>query len=441
LCLSKRYNTIFTSPHRRKNMLATLRTTSRAFCFPAQLRNLRSASSVKDSFDSAVKRLGTLQEDPGNEAKLKIYGLFKQATSGPVTADTKTPGWTDLVGKAKFAAWKGLGSLPHEAAMQQYIAYINELAGPEAAQAVPGGDASSAASPGRPRETLASVAKPRGTASVGELSLKTIKTSLSAAGVLTVTLHRPSRGNSFNVDMWNDLREVFAEINRDSAVRVVVLTGGAQVFSTGMDLGVFEDMDKLAKGEPCPGRLRESLGHVIQWLQDAISGPEKCVVPVIAAVSGHCIGGAVDLITACDLRYCTDDAQFCIKETDLAMVADIGTLQRLPKLIGDMQTRELAYTGRAIGGQEAQRLGLVLRSFASSADMQTAVEATAASIAEKSPLTVRGIKSTVLYSRDHSVRDSLHQVKLHNSAHLHSADLMEAMQAALLKSQPKFTGH
>jgi len=396
---------------------------------------------VKESFDSAVKRLGTLQEDPGNEAKLKIYGLYKQATNGPVTADTKTPGWTDLVGKAKFAAWKGLGDLQQEEAMKQYIAFINELAGPEGNQAASGGNAQPPASSALPRDTLASVAKPRGTASVTDLALKTIKTSLSAAGVLTVALNRPSRGNSFNVDMWNDLREVFEAIDRDSAVRVVVLTGSDKTFSTGMDLEVFQDMDKLAKREPCPGRLRESLGHVIQWLQDAISGPEVCVVPVIAAINGYCIGGAVDLITACDLRYCTDDAVFCIKETDLAMVADIGTLQRLPKLVGDMQVRELAYTGRTFSGREAQQMGLVLKSFATNADMQQAVEATAASIAEKSPLTVRGIKSTMLYTRDHSVRAGLNQIKLHNSAHLHSTDLMEAMQAALMKSTPKFTGH
>jgi enoyl-CoA hydratase/carnithine racemase len=315
-----------------------------------------------------------------------------------VTADTKAPGWTDLVGKAKFAAWKSLGDLPQEEAMKQYSAYIAELAGPEGDQAA--GNEPVAASAAKPRDTLESIAQPRGTANIADLALKTIKTSLSVAGVLTVTLNRPARGNAFNVDMWNDLREVFEAINLDAAVRVVVLTGNEKAFSTGMDLGVFQDMDKLSKQQPCPGRLRESLGHIIQWLQDAISGPERCSVPVIAAINGYCIGGAVDLVTACDLRYCTDDAVFSIKETGLAMVADIGTLQRLPKLIGDMQARELAYTGRNFTGQEAQQLGLVLKSFATHADMQEAVAATAASIAEKSPLTVRGIKTTALYTRD-----------------------------------------
>jgi enoyl-CoA hydratase len=163
-------------------------------------------------------------------------------------------------------------------------------------------------------------------------------------------------------------------------------------------------------------------------------------VPVIAAINGYCIGGAVDLITACDLRYCTHDAIFCIKETDLAMVADIGTLQRMPKLIGDMQTRELAYTGRQFTGLEAQQMGLVLKSFATNEEMHNAVLFAANSIAAKSPLTIRGIKSTILFTRDNSVRDGLHQIKMHNAAHLMSSDLMEAMRAALSKDTPKYDG-
>ena len=110
-------------------------------------------------------------------------------------------------------------------------------------------------------------------------------------------------------------------------------------------------MQDLASQESCEGRKREALANIIHFLQDAVSSTENCKVPVIAAISGNCIGGAVDLITACDLRYCTEDAVFCIKETDLGMVADVGTLQRLPKLIGDQQTRELAYTGRVFNGR------------------------------------------------------------------------------------------
>lgn len=129
--------------------------------------------------------------------------------------------------------------------------------------------------------------------------------------------------------MWKELLDVFNVIKTDSSVKVVILTGSSTHFSTGMDLEVFAEMQKLAGKDPCEGRKREALTHLIRFFQDCISSPEyTCPVPVIAAISGHCIGGAVDLVTACDMRYCTADSSYSIKETDLAMVADIGTLQR-----------------------------------------------------------------------------------------------------------------
>ena len=235
------------------------------------------------------------------------------------------------------------------------------------------------------------VAYPRRQKNIETLMFETIGITKSAknSGVLNVILNRPSRGNAFNMQMWHEFKEAFMTIEGDNSVRVVVLAGNSASFSTGMDLSVFSEMQGMAMSEPCEGRRREALVNFIQFLQDAISSPEICSVPVIAAISGHCIGGAVDLITACDIRYCTDSSSFCIKETDLAMVADIGTLQRLPKIIGDQATRELAYTGRTIGGKEAERLGLVLRSFSTEDLMTEHVEKTAAKIADKSPLTIR----------------------------------------------------
>ena len=239
--------------------------------------------------------------------------------------------------------------------------------------------------------TIENVAYPRRQKNVATINCQTISTKEVAGnpGVFTLSLNRPSRGNAFNMQMWHELQETFQAADGDHSVRVIVLTGNSASFSTGMDLSVFAEMQKLAHAEPCEGRKREALSNFIQFLQDAISAPEVCAIPVIAAISGYCIGGAVDLITSCDLRYCTDDSTFCIKETDLAMVADIGTLQRLPKLIGDQQTRELAYTGRTITGSEAQSLGLVLKSFATEEMMRQHVDKTARAIAEKSPLTVR----------------------------------------------------
>ena len=237
--------------------------------------------------------------------------------------------------------------------------------------------------------SVANASYPRRRKKINELKLETILSEETYPGVFSLTLNRPTRGNAFNMQMWHELRDAFLTVDGDHAVRAIILTGNATSFSTGMDLSVFAEMQKMAMSELCEGRRREALGHFVQFLQDAISAPEVCSVPVIAAISGHCIGGAVDLITACDLRYCTDGSSFCIKETDLAMVADIGTLQRLPKLIGDQQTRELSYTGRTINGKEAHSLGLVLKSFPSEEQMRAHVLETAAAIAEKSPLTIR----------------------------------------------------
>lgn len=239
--------------------------------------------------------------------------------------------------------------------------------------------------------TILSVSYPRREMKVSSLALKTIFVNqpIDVPGICEITLNRPSRGNAFNMEMWQEMREAFQAVDGDHSVRAVILSGSSPSFSTGMDLSVFADMMKVSAAETCEGRRREAMSHFVQFLQDAISAPEVCSVPVIAAISGHCIGGAVDLITACDLRYCTDSSTFCIKETDLAMVADIGTLQRLPKLIGDQQTRELAYTGRTIGGKEAEALGLVLKSFESEEAMKEHVRKTAQLIVGKSPLTIR----------------------------------------------------
>ena len=266
-----------------------------------------------------------------------------------------------------------------------------------------------------------------------------LKMSEQAPGVLTVQLNRPTRANAINMEMWQDLRDVFSGIEADHRVKAVILTGNDKSFSSGMDLSVFAEMQQIAMLESCEGRRREALSNFIQYLQDCISAPENCCVPVICAVSGHCIGGAVDLMTATDLRYCTDDASFSIKETDLAMVADIGTLQRMPKIVGDQITRELAYTGRTFDGKEAETMGLVLKSFATASEMQDHVEKTAAAIAAKSPLTIRGIKKSILFARDNpNVRASLEQIKLWNAAHLFSNDLMAALTSK--KGKPEFKG-
>ena len=380
-----------------------------------------------------------------NYALIEI-GLYKQSTIGQCDINNK-PSFLDFVANAKFDSWMKLGDMPQEKAQETYISKVEQLFG----GSIPSSSSSespSNLSPSSPNDvdstrrmlTLTDIASPiREKDALGSFKSATLISEMSADGVVKVTLNRPHRGNAFNIEAWVDFKDCFEAIHRDENSRVVVLSGGENNhFSTGMDLSVFAEMQKVASKETCEGRKREALSNIIQYLQDSISSTERCKVPVIAAVDGHCIGGAVDLITACDLRYCTENAIFCIKETDLAMVADIGTTQRLPKLIGDMQTRELVYTGRTVTGKEAENLGLVLKCFPTYADMMDEVESVAKSIANKSPLTIRGIKKTLLYSRDHNVTDSLDQVKMHNSAFLYSNDLLIAMQAGFEKKEPSY---
>jgi enoyl-CoA hydratase/carnithine racemase len=191
--------------------------------------------------------------------------------------------------------------------------------------------------------------------------------------------------------------------------------------------------------DDCEARTRENLRQVILDLQDTLTALERCRKPVLAAVHGACIGGGIDLICCADMRYCSADASFCIKEIDIGMTADVGTLQRLPRLIGEGMARELAYTAARFDAEQALQMRLVNRVFATRAAMQTGVRQIAASIAAKSPLAVRGVKEMITYARDHSVADGLNHVATWNAAMLLSNDLQEAMMANMGKRPPKFT--
>lgn len=258
-------------------------------------------------------------------------------------------------------------------------------------------------------------------------------------GVTTVLLNRPQKHNALSIPMWEELIDCFDSISRDPTVRVAILgaTKGP-AFCAGMDLGVFQEMKELAAAEPCAGRVREQLLAQIQYFQRGVSAPELCSKPVIAAVDGSVIGGGVDLLTACDMRYCTARATFSVKEVDLAIVADVGTMQRLPHLVGDARARELTYTGRAIGGEEAESYGLVQGSFRCREELYEYVRALAGQIAAKSPLTVRGIKQVALYTRDHPTDDALGHVAQRNASTLYSDDLDEAFGAFAAKRAPTY---
>lgn len=248
--------------------------------------------------------------------------------------------------------------------------------------------------------------------------------------VASVNLNRPDKANSMNAAMWSDLQSCFEWLDREPDVRAVVLSGNGKHFCAGLDLAMFSNLQGTSSD---PARRAEYTRTMVLSLQDNLTAIEKCRKPVLAAIHNTCIGGGVDMTCCCDMRYGTEDAHFSIKEIDLGMTADVGTLQRLPKLIADGVVRELAYTGRTMSAQEACDEGFLNRVFADKQTMMDAVMAIAQNIASKSPLAIRGTKEMLLYSRDHTVKDGLDHIATWNAGMMSSADLQEGMQAQIEK--------
>jgi len=268
------------------------------------------------------------------------------------------------------------------------------------------------------------------------MNFETLSVGL-ADGVATVELNRPEKANAMSRQMWQDIRSVFRWVDETPEARVAVISGRGKYFTSGIDLAMLAGL-KEQISDSCDGRAREKLRRLILDLQDSLSGIERCRKPVIAAIHGACIGGGIDLITCCDMRYAAAEAYFSIKEIDVGMTADVGTLQRLPKLVPDGIARELAYTGRRFDAAEAKQIGLINRVYDSAESLREGVAEIAATIAGKSPLSIRGVKQMVVYSRDHSVADGLNYVATWNAAMLMSEDLTEAMTAAIQKRPAKF---
>jgi enoyl-CoA hydratase/carnithine racemase len=252
-----------------------------------------------------------------------------------------------------------------------------------------------------------------------------------------VRLNRPEKANAMSRAMWAEIGKAFAWIDATPDVRVAVLSGNGAHFTSGIDLamlaGVADEVD-----DDCEGRKRENLRRAILDLQDSLTSLERCRKPVLAAIHGACIGGGIDLVCCADMRFCSVEAYFSIKEIDMGMTADVGTLQRLPKLIGDGMVRELAYTGRRFPGEEALRLGFVNRVFETPEALLQGTLEIATEIATKSPLAIRGTKEMIVYARDHTVADSLNYIATWNAAMLMSSDLQEAMMAGAQKKAPLF---
>ena len=255
--------------------------------------------------------------------------------------------------------------------------------------------------------------------------------------IADIRLNRPERSNAINDAMWQEIRQAFEWVDGTPEIRVAILSGEGDNFCAGIDLGMLASIQqRIAHTDGA--RSRETLRRLILNLQDCLSSIERCRKPVLAAIHGACVGGALDLVTCCDMRYVSPNAFFAIKEIDIGMVADVGTLQRLPRLIGEGITRELAYTGRKVDAEEAQRLGLANRVFGSAVELAAGVRHIAESIAAKSPLAIRGSKEILNYSRDHSIADGLIYVATWNSTALLSVDVAESMQAQRENSLPRF---
>jgi len=248
-----------------------------------------------------------------------------------------------------------------------------------------------------------------------------------ADGVATVTLNRPDQLNTMTPAFWSELPNLIRKIDSTGEARVVVLASTGRHFSAGMDLAVF-GQGAGSEGTEI-GRLRANLRSNVLHLQDTFTALEKARMPVLAAIQGGCIGGAVDMVTACDMRYATEDAFFCIQEINIGMTADVGTLQRLPKLIPEGVCRELAYTGRRMPAAEAKAVGLVNEVFPGQEDLLEGVQAVAAEIASRSPLAVWGSKEMITYARDHSTADSLDHIATWQAGMFQPTDMLEAFAA------------
>lgn len=259
--------------------------------------------------------------------------------------------------------------------------------------------------------------------------------------VAHVLLDRPRRGNAMGTDFWKEIPGVFRALDADDAVRAVVLSAEGKHFSTGLDLQeVMTDLGPLIMGDQNLAKQRTALMHKIIDLQQSFNAIEQCRKPVIAAIHGRCIGSGLELACACDIRLCSEDAIFSLREVRLAIVADLGGLQRLPHIVGQGHTRELAFTGRDITAAHAQRIQLVNAVYPSPQDALSAASLMASEIAQNPPLTVHGVKHTLNQGRGQRVEDGLSQVALWNAAFMQSADLAEAFMSFAAGRPPEFKG-
>ena len=258
------------------------------------------------------------------------------------------------------------------------------------------------------------------------------------SGIAEVVITGPGKGNAMGPDFWREMPILFAELDRDEETRAVIIRGEGGNFSFGLDL-VAMTGEIGASGKNLAAE-RTRFHDKVLGMQQAFNRVADCRKPVIAAINGWCIGGGLDLIAACDIRLASADAKFSLREAKIAIVADLGSLQRLPAIIGEGHTRELAYTGKDIDAARAQRIGLVNDVYETPESMLEAARKLAAEIAANPPLVVQGVKQVMNHCADKSVAEGLEYVAVWNSAFMHSLDLVEAITAFRERRKPEFKG-
>ena len=258
--------------------------------------------------------------------------------------------------------------------------------------------------------------------------------------VAQVTLLGPGKGNAMGPAFWAELPQAFAALDADPDVRAIVLTGSGKNFSYGLDLAAMGDTLSPMLAQGALAKPRAEFHTRLRGMQQSITAVADCRTPTIASVHGWCIGGGVDLISAVDIRYASADAKFSVREVKLAIVADVGSLARLPLILNDGHLRELALTGKDIDAHRAEKIGLVNDVYDDADACLSAALATAADIAANPPLVVQGVKDVLDEQRTAQVAASLRYVAAWNSAFLPSKDLTEGITAMFQKRPPDFTG-
>lgn len=255
--------------------------------------------------------------------------------------------------------------------------------------------------------------------------------------VAVLYLNRPEKRNAMNWPFWRDLPFVIKQINEDPQIHCFVIAGKGKSFSTGLDLEeFFHEFQHVVQGEL--GEGREKLYELILTMQKGINAVYDSKKPSIALIQKHCIGGGLDLISACDIRYATEDAVFSLREAKVGIVADMGSLQRLPHLIGGAHTRELALTGKDISGQEAYQMGLVTKLTKDFDSLLAEGLKTAHEIADNPTIVIRGVKQVLNHGIGKTIEEGLDYVAVWNSSQLDTKEFRSAIQGFMERKRPLF---